>query len=239
MAALGLPVLLDPGVVNLVQGSGAARHSLHRVVRGGRTIASYRVRRETRPWASRSILRDGYWSVESPLEAAVYLASQPGVELGAAVVAIDGAWRASGDETYARERMDELTDALRSRAAKERVAAALELASPLSESAAESLARIGIQQLGYASPVEQLPLVLEGRLLRPDFTWPELKLVLEVDGAIKYAGADEASVRREEKLRQAILVRAGYRVVRVEWADVTHPERLRAILRTLGVPPAT
>ncbi|WP_394162278.1 hypothetical protein [Galactobacter valiniphilus] len=238
LALQGLPVLLEPGAVHLIQEGPEARHSKHRVVQGGRTIASYRVLRHRRPWAERTPVELGHWRVEEACEAAVFVASCPRTDLGAAVVAIDGAWKHAGGGDATRARLGELGEAFPQASARRRIAAALDLASPLAESAAESLARVAMSELGFAAPVEQLTIVLEGQEIRPDFTWPGLKLVLEVDGAVKYAGADEVAVRRQEKARQAMLVRAGYRVVRAEWLDVTRPERLRAILATLGVPAA-
>ncbi|KGN40176.1 hypothetical protein [Knoellia aerolata] len=58
------------------------------------------------------------------------------------------------------------------------------------------------------------------------------RVVVEFDGAVKYDGLDGkrelmAEKRREERLRDA-----GYRVVRVTWADLSHPERL--VRRVLG-----
>jgi hypothetical protein len=238
LALQGLPVLLEPGALHLVQSAPTARHSRHRVVQGGRTIASYRVLRHLRPWPAPTVIEVGHWRVEEACEAAVFVASRPGTSLGEAVVAIDGAWRRAGGGQGVRDRLLDLGQAFSGAASRDRVRAALEQASPLAESAAESLARLAIRSLGFSAPVEQLTLYLEGHEVRPDFTWPEAKLVLEVDGAVKYSGGDEAGVRRQEKARQAVLVRAGYRVVRAEWADVTRPDRMRSILATLGVPPA-
>jgi very-short-patch-repair endonuclease len=64
--------------------------------------------------------------------------------------------------------------------------------------------------------------------------WPHQRLIVEVDGRVKYT-ADELW---REKRRQERLERLGYRVVRVMWSDVVHdwPATLRRILDALGRP---
>lgn len=70
-----------------------------------------------------------------------------------------------------------------------------------------------------------------GRHYRVDLLWRRWRLVLEVDGRLKYTG-DELW---REKRRELRLTRLGYRVERVTWADVVHDwtrcaDRLRALL---------
>ena len=111
-------------------------------------------------------------------------------------------------------------------------------ASALSESAGESLVRAGIAMLGFSPPVEQPEIAVAGRHFRPDFLWPSLRLILEFDGELKYWGADEASVRRNEKERQQLLIQEGFTVQRVTWAQADDLHRLRQILYSAGVPSA-
>jgi very-short-patch-repair endonuclease len=96
----------------------------------------------------------------------------------------------------------------------------LALASPLAESALESIVRLALHDAGL--PMPQLQVEIDdperGRRYRVDMLWPQERLVLEADGRVKYT-ADELW---REKVRQERLVRLGYRVERVMWADVLH-----------------
>lgn len=73
----------------------------------------------------------------------------------------------------------------------------------------------------------------------PDFLWEKERVILEVDGKVKYAGTfGEAAedVVQNERRRQHELESMGYTVVRALWEDiVVHPERLRAKLARAGV----
>lgn len=231
----GIPMLDPRQHVQVL--AGARRRCKHlTAVCGGRALAHYRL--HYAPPGASLIERQGAWSSEALPDAVARVVLDPHTELPGAVVLFDGAWRASGsDPTFPDTVMAVAERACEKGARLARLQAALALASPLSESAAESLALVGIHLLGYAVPRQQVELIVEGRVYRPDFLWPG-RLILEVDGAGKYAGADEARVRREEKDRQLALERAGYRVARAEWADVTVPERLRRLLGQLGVPSA-
>ena len=113
------------------------------------------------------------------------------------------------------------------------------LMSALAESPAETLARYRIKTWGFADPQEQASLWVEGRVYRPDFLWEKERVILEVDGGVKYSGAygDPGQVIQREKRRQRDLEKLGYRVVRVLWEDLVYrPENLRALLIQAGVP---
>ena len=88
------------------------------------------------------------------------------------------------------------------------------LACPLAESALESVLRLALHDAGFPPPTPQAVL---GRW-RVDLFWPEQRLVLEADGRGKYRDEE----LWEEKKRERALVRLGYRVERVTWADVVH-----------------
>jgi hypothetical protein len=113
------------------------------------------------------------------------------------------------------------------------------LASPLAESALESLTRLAVHDSGL--PMPELQVIIDDsahrRHYRVDMLWRRCRLVLEVDGKLKYQG-DELW---REKRRELRLVRLGYRVERVTWADVLYDwpacvARLRALIAT---PPPT
>ena len=53
-----------------------------------------------------------------------------------------------------------------------------------------------------------------------DFHWPDLKLVVEIDGG----GHGRPSTRREDALKQRILNAAGYEVLR--FSDTADPQRI-------------
>lgn len=113
------------------------------------------------------------------------------------------------------------------------------LMSTKAESPLETVARYWILMWGLAPPAEQVPLWVGGRTLRPDFLWEKERVILEVDGKVKYAGAfGEAAedVVQNERRRQHELESMGYTVVRALWEDiVVHPERLRAKLARAGI----
>ena len=110
--------------------------------------------------------------------------------------------------------------------------------SEFSESPAETVARYRIARWGFAPPKEQVKIWVGDSYYRPDFLWEELKLILEVDGFIKYDGSygDPGAVIRAEKRRHRDLEKLGYRVIRVQWEDIMyHPENLRTLLINAGV----
>ena len=115
-------------------------------------------------------------------------------------------------------------------AAARRVAA---LAQPLAESPLESLSRLCLADGGLPAPeVQAWVVVADGRRYRVDLLWRERRVVLEADGRLKY---ERSAALWEEKRRQERIEGAGYRVVRVNWADVVHSPaetvaRIRAAL---------
>lgn len=121
---------------------------------------------------------------------------------------------------------------------RQRARQVAELMSGLAESPAETIARYRIASWGFSPPQEQGQVRVGHRVYRVDFLWEEFKVILEVDGSIKYDGrfGDPAQVVRREKLRQRDLERLGYRVLRVMWDDLTRfPENLRSLLVQAGV----
>lgn len=231
----GLPVPPGPLRIAMLR-EGRARRMRRSVVSGGQAVTRYFVETVTGRPEDGAPDRTGNWCCESVETAAARIVTSAETRLAEAVLVLDGAWRALGAGPDGRAMLERAV-AGRAESEQARFARAMALSSPSSESAAESLARVPMWELGFALPSAQVELTIEGRLFRPDFLWPG-KLILEVDGEGKYAGPDEASTRRAEKQRQLALERSGYRVARAEWADVINPQRLRGILARLGVPPA-
>ena len=85
----------------------------------------------------------------------------------------------------------------------------------------------------------QLPVVgklvqIGGKWVRPDFRWPQQRLILEADGAQWH---DHQLAREDDAARQARLEAAGERVVRVRWTQlIDHPRQTIARLQSAGAP---
>ncbi|WP_263091708.1 hypothetical protein [Curtobacterium sp. RIT-PI-V] len=122
---------------------------------------------------------------------------------------------------------------------------AIAMGSALSGSPAESVCRVRFRQVGAPEPVQQHEFRRAGggRAV-VDFWFPDQGVVVEVDGRAKYedptmlegrstAEAHWQEKRREDFVRSFPEVRF---VVRLSWADLMQPDRVRAALRRAGVP---
>ena len=106
-----------------------------------------------------------------------------------------------------------------------------------SESAGESRSRVLIARLGFPTPQLQHELFDSyGRLVaRGDFAWPELQLLGEYDGRMKY-GVDNPSDQRpedvvwSEKIREDAVRDLDWNVVRWTTHHLDHPAELAALL---------
>ncbi|WP_156374054.1 type IV toxin-antitoxin system AbiEi family antitoxin domain-containing protein [Cellulomonas sp. Leaf334] len=121
----------------------------------------------------------------------------------------------------------------------------LEHTSGLAESPGESLSRGRMIELRLPSPVLQHRLGdRDGAIGRVDFWWPELRLVGEFDGRLKYQVDGIADERRvedrlwAEKLREDRLRAGGARVVRWTWDVALDRDRFGAALARHGLHPA-
>ena len=110
---------------------------------------------------------------------------------------------------------------------------ATRLATGLSESPGESWSAVVIDELGLPAPERQHSMHDDaGFVGRVDFWWPELSVVGEFDGRVKYgrrnpAGRPPEEVLWEEKLREDRLRRSGATVIRWTTAELVQPEALR------------
>ncbi len=132
-----------------------------------------------------------------------------------AVVAVDSAYR-SGEVTPASS---EVTwrdrRSLRGHRQARRV---LDLASPLSGSVPESEFRVRVALSGLPLPLCQFVVTVDGRFVaRVDFAWPDLRLIVEIDG-FAYHSSPTALQNDHERLRA--LTRAGWRVLPYTADDV-------------------
>jgi very-short-patch-repair endonuclease len=71
-----------------------------------------------------------------------------------------------------------------------------------------------IKASGLEDPDVNVPLCLDGRIVVPDFRWPERRLVIEADGT---AWHDNRLAREDDAERQALLEAHGDLVLHVTW----------------------
>lgn len=151
-----------------------------------------------------------------------------GMSMTAGLIAADAAVRRG---LTTRDRLLTEVESRRLGYAAYRVA---DLTSGLSESPGESWTRLVLAGFGLEARQQVEIHDDHGRFVaRVDFLLPELGVVVEFDGRIKYAGADGREALVREKRREDALRALGYRVVRLTWADLHHPER---VLTALGLP---
>jgi very-short-patch-repair endonuclease len=87
---------------------------------------------------------------------------------------------------------------------------------------------------GLTHPNVNVPLILAGRRVVPDFRWPEQRLVVEADGATWH---DDKLAREDDAERQALLEMHGERVLRVTWDQaIARPRETLARIRAAGTP---
>ena len=125
-----------------------------------------------------------------------------------------------------------------------RVEAVLDASTTLSDSAAETLCRIILAELGFATPELQAEFSdEEGFIGYVDFLWRHQRVILEFDGLTKYTneeythGLTAAEVVIREKKREDRLRALGYSFIRVFWDDLKNPARLLRLLLATGLKP--
>lgn len=115
----------------------------------------------------------------------------------------------------------------------------VERMSAHAESVAETLVRVLLYDWNLEMPIEQGEVLTSaGARYRPDFIWEHLRLILEVDGEVKYSGkyGKPEDVIRAEHRRQRELERDGWKIIRVRWGEITKtPWTLRQELMKSGV----
>lgn len=118
-----------------------------------------------------------------------------------------------------------------------RARAAVDFADPRAESAAESLGRILVAELGVGEPDPQFPVAIETGI-----AWCDIRVgnhIFEVDGRIKYLPPERGGVasRRvedvlwEEKKRERAIRAEGLGVSRILWEDYWGDRRREARAR--------
>ena len=106
-----------------------------------------------------------------------------------------------------------------------------------SESPGESISRLRLWELGLPAPELQYDVEIGGVRYRPDFAWPQWRLLGEFDGKVKYVdspdGDTAADVVMREKRREVDLRTWGWSLVRWTWADAMNPAKLDALVRSM------
>ncbi|WP_282948203.1 type IV toxin-antitoxin system AbiEi family antitoxin domain-containing protein [Cellulomonas endometrii] len=203
---------------------------------GGRSRNGVRRRTSTVP--PRSVVRDGL-RVTPPATTAVDLARTEGFASG--LVAVDHTLRELVRDAAVLEcALDRLGTAWGVRRARRVLASA----DPLAESPGESLSRARMIEHGLPRPeLQHVVTDAEGTVGRVDFWWPDLRLVGEFDGRVKYrvGGVPDGRALEDrvwaEKLREDRLRALGLSVVRWTWADALDGSRLVRRLSAAGLTP--
>lgn len=167
-----------------------------------------------------------------------------------AVVMADSALaRSGGTEREVRTSRAELVEAaerLPHVAAAGRARAVAEFADPRAESPLESVSRVSMGLIGAPPPELQVTVGdLLGFRARLDFVWPELGLVGEADGLVKYLhpalrdGRTAVEVLGAQSERERLILLMGLRIARWGWSTGSRPDRMRVALEAAGVPLAS
>ena len=130
--------------------------------------------------------------------------------------------------TTTREELVECSTLFRGHTGIGPVRAALPWVDGRHESPGETRTAYLLRLLGFELE-PQVEIVVEGRLYRPDFRVRGTRVLVEFDGAVKYAGAGQ--VLFAEKQREDALRRAGWVVVRIVWSDLSRPHLVLARMR--------
>ncbi|MGH1549432.1 hypothetical protein ACRAWB_09775 [Leifsonia poae] len=163
------------------------------------------------------------------------------------VVAADAALScgAFGERDPLVGRIDLLSAAERIRDPDQRRRAgdAVAFADGRAESPLESVSRVSLALIGAPPPrLQEEVSDLLGFRARLDFVWPELGVVGEADGLVKYlhpataGGRTAHDVLAAQRKRQRLIESMGWRVIRWGWATATRPDRMRAVLEGPGIP---
>lgn len=102
-----------------------------------------------------------------------------------------------------------------------------------SESPGETLTRLLIELFDIPPAELQYEISTRLGLFRADFAWPDRKLILEFDGRDKYFNYQPTEKTLfEERRREKVLMEAGWKFIRIEWADLFSPVDLQRRLST-------
>jgi very-short-patch-repair endonuclease len=158
----------------------------------------------------------------STARAVIQVAAGSGVEAG--VVAADAAL--ARGLCRRRDLVDEAATSPRIRGTR-RVASMIDLCDERSESVGESRLRLLLASAGLTVRSQVRVLHRGSTVARVDFLIGD-RVVVEFDGAIKYADDPSGRALFDEKRREDRLRQLGFEVVRITWSDLARPERILA-----------
>ncbi|WP_134772025.1 type IV toxin-antitoxin system AbiEi family antitoxin domain-containing protein [Ornithinimicrobium flavum] len=176
--------------------------------------------------------------VVAPAMAALQVAAHSGVEAG--LVCLDGVLNRAEEQDLrqvgrrdgpARADVQEQIDRAVAQGfprADRVVRQVVQLADGGSQSAGESRTRWLLHGLGFGPFITQFQVRERGVLLGvADLKLKDVMVLAEFDGQLKYSdpAALFAEKRREDRIREM-----GYEVVRLTWADLAHPARVRQMI---------
>ncbi len=169
-----------------------------------------------------------------PVRAALESATLIGLERG--LVTVDSGLRTG---LFTPEELSAQHTLMQSWPSTQHLHVVTRLADGRSGSAGESRSRFFFYVHRLPAPELQFA-VYDGTTLIgiSDFAWPDLGLLGEFDGRVKYGrllrpGEDPGDAVFREKRREDLMRRlTGWRMIRLVWADLHHPERTAAWLRS-------
>lgn len=97
------------------------------------------------------------------------------------------------------------------------VLSSLDPQSKLTRSDFERLLLPLLRKAGLPTPEVNGDLLLEGRHVQPDFLWHSQRVVLETDG---WETHRTRLAFERDRAKDALLLRAGYRVIRITWRQL-------------------
>ncbi|MDO5061110.1 MAG: hypothetical protein Q4D73_05720 [Actinomycetaceae bacterium] len=118
---------------------------------------------------------------------------------------------------------------------KQRIRKRLPLLSPWSESIGESAMKVGLTLAGIPLPQQQLTIFANGQYYRPDAVWPDLHIICEFDGRLKYGDLTGKLVLIKEKEREDNLRMLYPTFIRILWKQA-HDANYMASLRRFFPP---
>lgn len=134
-------------------------------------------------------------------------------------------------ESRIRARMLEIVEALPRVSGRARARQVIEMAEGRLESVGEARVLRLLHAFGLPIPELQQRFVIDGQEFFADFTWPELRAILEFNGEGKYGSGDERGRRvANERARESLLRNQGYRILNVSWQQLNGQ---RSLARTI------
>jgi len=160
----------------------------------------------------------------------------PDVAAVTAAVALTARWQvglfdsAMWSRRTSQERLAHLVDRWRHLGHREQLLDSVSRARPGAQTILETISRLALMEQGLPEPQLQVPFHDGAGLIGyVDMWWPELRVIGEADGAVKYGSGDDVF---REKVREDRLRALGPMVVRWTWAEIrTSPDQVARRIR--------